>query len=370
LKIFWNVVHPNGRTGFLNCGQGGAGGFEWYRTNHNTAPTKLMELDDQANLYGLNTVTCNNVKLGSSTLTSILLGYLTSVTSNVQTQINAINTSISNITTNTISSTLLDYLSTITSNVQTQIDNLQYMYFFNGVAHFANQNLPTTKPDIGGMKLLWNTDSKGMSTFLNCAQTGSGGFYWYYTNLNYLPIELMVLDNNANLSNMKNISCTSLTASTDGIANNGTLTNNADINVKQGNSVYVTTSDGTKFVRMHHNVLDAYFDYTGYLNFRSSNVSKANPTTTFRIDTNNDAIFVGKVTADTFTIWSNTLTVTVLGYLTSITANVQTQINTIASAVTALQATTLTPILREYLTVSSNVEARLNSYYTSITNQA
>jgi hypothetical protein len=48
-------------TNFLNCAQGGSGGFSWYKTSSTTIPTKLMNLDNNKNISDLNDVSCATV---------------------------------------------------------------------------------------------------------------------------------------------------------------------------------------------------------------------------------------------------------------------------------------------------------------------
>jgi hypothetical protein len=87
------------------------------------------------------------------------------------------------------------------------------------------------------------------------------------------------------------ISCTS-------INNSGTLTQSAvanfsnDIKVNSGQSVYITNSGLTNFLRMHHSGAAAYIDFIGVLNFRNSTTNPNNPTDTFNINnTTNQGTF-------------------------------------------------------------------------------
>jgi hypothetical protein len=79
------------------------------------------------------------------------------------------------------------------------------------------------------------------------------------------------------------ISCSS-------INNSGTLTQGGIstfsniIKVNSGQSVYITDSGLTNFLRMHHSGAASYIDFTGVLNFRNSTSSSANPTDTFNIN--------------------------------------------------------------------------------------
>jgi hypothetical protein len=208
-------------TSFLNCSQGGDGGVSWYCTNYNTAPHKLMTLDSGANITDVNNINCTGITMSSSTLSSTAFGYLTSVMSNVQNQINAINTTLSGV--------------------------------FSG------------------------------------------------------------------------------------ITNTGTLTNNGgNIDLQTGYSVFIT--NGTKFLRMHHNAYDSYFDYTGSLSFRNANTSAVTPVTSFKIDQGNNATFSNTTTAtaitcSTLSTSSTSLTYTTLPTFTSSMVGYQTTLYPLSTSV-------------------------------------
>jgi len=88
-----------------------------------TINTTLSTLPSSTILGYLSGIT-SNIQTQITNITSILpssiiLGYLSGITSNIQTQINTINTTLSTLP----SSTILGYLSGITSNIQTQLYN-------------------------------------------------------------------------------------------------------------------------------------------------------------------------------------------------------------------------------------------------------
>jgi len=146
-----NIVSGTGYTCFLNYAQAGPGGFSFYTANHKNIPRLIASLDYQANLSNLNILSCNIITLGLNSLTSTLLEFLSTISSNVQTQFDNINTTITTLQTTSISSTLLGYLSTITSNVQTQINDLNTtistLYFVP-----SGLSLPTTTFTGAGLK--------------------------------------------------------------------------------------------------------------------------------------------------------------------------------------------------------------------------
>jgi len=353
-QVLWNTepnyegLYVGGKTVFLNYANNGSGGFDWYYTNWWNAPKKLMVLDHNGSL-----TLVGNLIVGNYVLTSTILGYLTSITSNVQAQINAINTYIDN------------YSRPIVASVSS-------LYFQD-----SRQSLHDEPFSGAGLRILWNVVAGlGNTTFVNCGQGGAGGFSWYCTNYNTVPHKLMTLDSGANIFDVNNINCTSITMGQNalsstafgyltsvtsnvqnqinaintslqsaisgvfsGITNTGNLVNNSgDINVQSGYSFFVT--NGTKFLRMHHNASNAYFDYTGSFNLRSANVSVPSPTNTFVIDESNNTTFSGNVTTPTIscsnlsvstgiTMGQNSLSSTTFGYLTTVTSDVQTQINDI-----------------------------------------
>jgi hypothetical protein len=144
LKIGWNKSNGGGETCFFNSGQGGGGGFSWYNTNSSNQNLVLgMTLDSSANLTLNGTLT-------SPTITSL------------QTQINSINTSLSNVayvntsntftntnsfvnisfsgTLNSIPSGTFGYLSGVTSSIQNQINNINTSSLLSTSNTWTNEN--------------------------------------------------------------------------------------------------------------------------------------------------------------------------------------------------------------------------------------
>jgi len=101
LEILWNTS-GYGYTGLINYAQGGTGGFKFYTVN-NTANSfkQILNIDNSGKItaYSNIDVSSNNVGITTSTgtLTNAELGYLYGTTSNVQNQINTLNTILTNV---------------------------------------------------------------------------------------------------------------------------------------------------------------------------------------------------------------------------------------------------------------------------------
>jgi len=122
-----------------------------------------------------------------------------------------------------------------TSNLNSGV-NITGILYFNGT-DAAVQTLPTTTSTEAGLKIFWNgVSGSGMTNFFNCAQSGPGGFSWYITNSTNIPTKLMNLDNNCNLSNLKDVSCATITCNT--ISASGSLFLSGDIII--GNKLTVS----------------------------------------------------------------------------------------------------------------------------------
>jgi len=121
-----------------------------------------------------------------------------------------------------------------------------------------------------------------------------------------------------------------------GITNNSTLSQvglasfSNDIKVNTGNSVYITNSAGTYFLRMHHSGVGggAYIDCTGGLNLRNSTTSSASPTDTFNINSlSNEGTFNYNLNTKGITN-SSTAGITNNGILTqNLTCNINSVLN-------------------------------------------
>ena len=187
----------------------------------------------------------NNI---TSSLATLQISYLSGTTSNIQTQLNNITSSVATLQTISLTTTLLTYLSTITSNVQTQINNI----------NTAVTSLQT------GSSVLTNIISNGIMEL-------GGRETFTYVDMKHLG-------------------------------------GNTDFDVRLGCNLGSSTTSG-----------QGTFSITA---------SK----TTFTGD-----VYVGV----------NALTSTLLGYLTTVSSNVQTQLNTITTAITSLQSgsTSLTNVM-------------------------
>ena len=98
--------------------------------------------------------------------------------------------------------------------------NVSGFPYFDGV---LNQTLPTdTTGSKDGLGIFWNTSSgHGNTGFLNYAQGGDGGFGFYTASNTIAPKLLLYVDASGNITNVNNISCSSIT-------NSGTLTQSGD----------------------------------------------------------------------------------------------------------------------------------------------
>ena len=262
-----------------------------------------------------------NLIVNSTEITPTILSYLSTVSSNVQTQIDNINVALSLLGVANITSTTLSYLSTLTSNVQTQINTIS-------------------------------------------------------TSLASLEVGQISLDST--------ISTNGITNSTNAITNNATLNQNSTCNITGAlNVVGIPTFSATgttplpsvstasdASLGIYWNVSRGIGETTflnraqggaGGFSFYSSNVAYA-PRFLTSIDAYGNITFSGSLISGV-----NQITATILSYLSTITSNVQTQLNTINTAITALQSTSTTTT-----TVTSGdilkVQDSVSSLYSVISN--
>ena len=98
--MFWNVSGGNGETDFLNFAQAGNGGYSFYTMKATITPHILASINSSGDIIptgSIDITTGTGIKTTAGLITNTVAGYLYGATSNIQTQLNNVNTFITNL---------------------------------------------------------------------------------------------------------------------------------------------------------------------------------------------------------------------------------------------------------------------------------
>lgn len=385
LAILWNTSSGIGNTCFLNYGQGGSGGYTFYKVNSSQLPTLLLTIDSNGNIIPrgyLDLTGTSSIKTSAGLITNTLLGYSYGLTGNIQTQINNIISSTvllsgsnawtgtntyntylptSSLTptssnqlvtksycdTNFLTSSSLTTINSNISTLQTNTTGITYsspnlsinenviitgnLSFSNTASYIDMQNvyfygsnsqfLPTGTSGKPGLGIFWNVAGYGITSFLNYSQGSVGGYNFYNTNISSPPNLLTSIDSNGNIVTNGYFDITNTIYN--GINTTAGLLTNTVMSYLFGTTSNIQTQFNTLFTRTTG---QNYNPSIATIEFSSNVYCTAN---------------------------LQNLSPTIYYYLSGITSNVQTQLTTNATNITSLQSSSMT--ISGVKTFSSNI---------------
>ena len=353
----WNKTGGRGETDFLSCGQTSGSGFNFYVANSTNTPTLICSM-----LYAsftipstvafilssyLDLTTSSGLKVTSGyTISPTVLSYL-DASSSIQTQINTCNTNITSNTSNIASNT--SNIATLNTTTATQTSNIA-----TNTSNIATNtsNIASNTSSITTLNTTTATQTANIATNTSNIASNTSSITTLNTTTATQTANIATI--NSTLTNISYSSGLTTLSGSNLINPSGITFPTTNTGTKTGLSLYYNNTGGT--YEVDYLAQSGNSGVAGHYFYVSSSTSA--PVSVFYMNNSTITVPASKTFSllGTLLVNATSISPTVLSYLSGLSSNAQTQLNTLTT-----NTTTNTSNISSNTTSISNINTILTN---------